>query len=328
MEQPPQRPTVLVLRRISARFEEALSKGFHLLKPWEAEDGVEAESGQASGAFLARHADSVRAVLCSDPGTRVEGRVMALLPRLECVVSTSMGLNNVDVAECRRRGVAVANAGSVFCEDTADHAVGLLIDVLRRVSAGDRYVRSGRWPQQGDFPLGSKLGGKRVGIVGLGKIGSEIAGRLQAFGCVILYHARTRKTYVPYAYSPSVLDLAKQSDVLVVACELTDETHHIINKDVLSALGKHGVVINIGRGRLVDEKALVRCLIQGEIGGAGLDVFENEPDVPAELRLMDNVVLSPHKAFLSQKSLSDIIQLTVQNLEAFFSNRPLLSPVT
>lgn len=166
-----------------------------------------------------------------------------------------------------------------------------------------------------------------MGIVGLGSIGSEIAERLEAFGCRISYNSRRRKQSVSFPYFSSVYDLAAENDVIIVCCALTDETHHLINRDVLLALGKEGVIINVGRGALVDEKELVRCLVQGEVGGAGLDVFENEPHVPQELFSMDNVVLSPHRAVLTPESFSALLEVIVGNLEAFFSNRPLLSPV-
>lgn len=173
-----------------------------------------------------------------------------------------------------------------------------------------------------------QLGGKRVGIVGLGSIGSAVAKRLEAFGCTILYHSRSRKPSIPYKFFPNVTDLAAESDVLVITCALTTETHHIINKEVMLALGKDGIIINVGRGALVDEKELVKCLMEEKIGGAGLDVFENEPAVPQELFYMDNVVLSPHKAVFTLESFHGLLEVVMGNLEAFFSNRPLLSPIS
>ncbi|CAL9160369.1 unnamed protein product [Musa hybrid cultivar] len=314
-----ERPQLLLLRPPSAALDEVLSAQFELLKSWE--------SPLPLDRFLASHAADVRALLVIDLFT-VDGPLLDALPALRFVCTTSAGVNHIDLAECARRGIAVANAGTVFSQEVAEYAVGLLIDVLRRVSACDRYVRRGLWPRGGDYPLGSKLGCKRVGIVGLGSIGSEVAKRLQAFGCPISYFSRCRKPQFPYTYFPSVADLAAQSDVLVLACALTHETHHIINKDVMAALGKDGIVINVGRGALVDEAELVKRLMRGEIGGAGLDVFEHEPAVPEELFGMDNVVLSPHVAMQTFESSSDLCQLTAANLEAFFSDRPLLTPVS
>ena len=171
------------------------------------------------------------------------------------------------------------------------------------------------------------MGSKRVGIVGLGSIGQEVAKRLQAFGCRILYNSRNKKPFVSYPYYSNVLELAADSDVLIICCGLTEQTRHMINKDVMLALGKEGVIINVGRGPIIDEKDLVQCLVQRELGGAGLDVFENEPHVPNELLTMDNVVLSPHRAVRTPETLAAMCELVKGNLEAFFSNKPLLSPV-
>lgn len=276
--------------------------------------------------FLVTHAQSVRAILSSG-GAPVTAETIGLMPALKLITTTSQGLNQIDLHECRRRGIAVASAGTVFSPDCADSVVGLLIDVLRKISAANRYVKKGLWAVNGDYPLTSKVSGKRVGIVGLGSIGSEVAKRLEAFGCPISYYSRTKKEYVSYPFYSDVHELAVNSDVLIVCCALTEETHHLINKDVLSALGKSGVVINIGRGAIIDEKGLVQCLVQGEIGGAGLDVFEHEPDVPSELFVLDNVVMSPHNAVFTHGSFEDLEKVVVGNLEAFFSNEPLLTQV-
>ncbi|KAI3982492.1 hypothetical protein MKX01_031231, partial [Papaver californicum] len=171
------------------------------------------------------------------------------------------------------------------------------------------------------------LSGKRVGILGLGSIGSEVAKRLEAFSCVISYTSRTKKPSVPFSYYSNVIDLASKNDILILTCDLNKETFHIINKDVMSALGKKGIIINVGRGALVDEKEMVRRLVQEEIGGAGLDVFENEPYIPVELLQMDNVVLAQHIAVVTVESYSALHELVISNLEAFFSNKPLLSLV-
>jgi glyoxylate/hydroxypyruvate reductase len=161
----------------------------------------------------------------------------------------------------------------------------------------------------------------------LGNIGSLIAKRLEAFGCIVNYNSRRPKDSVSYNYFPTVHDLASQSDVLVVSCALNKETRHIVNKDVMDALGKDGVIINIGRGANIDETELVRALKEGRIGGAGLDVFEDEPKVPAELLSMDNVVLSPHAAVFTVESRSDLCVHVISNLESFYSGEPLVTPV-
>ncbi|KAG5538508.1 hypothetical protein RHGRI_019178 [Rhododendron griersonianum] len=296
-------PKLLILRppHIINLFEDQFSDKFQLLKPWE--------SPIPADQFLAAHCASVEAMLISGL-TPITADVLRRLPLLRLICTTSAGLNHIDLPECRRRGVSIANAGSAYSEDVADLAVGLLIDVLRRVSAADRF-----------------LGGKRVGIIGLGSIGFLVAKRLEAIGCSISYNSRKKKPSVPFPFYDNVCDLATNCDVLVLCCALTDQTRHMINKEVLLALGKEGVIINIARGTVIDEKELVRCLVEGEIAGAGLDVFENEPQVPQELFALDNVVMSPHRAVFTEESLWDLCQLMLGNLEAFFSNKPLLSPV-
>ncbi|CAK7335409.1 unnamed protein product [Dovyalis caffra] len=305
-------PTVLIHRLPSFNFPIAarLFTHFHLLDP--------ITSPPTSPALF----HSIRALLCVGP-TPVTSDTLNHLSSLQIVVGTSAGVDHIDLADCRRRNIAVTNAGTAFSEDAADYAVALLIGVLRRVSASDRYVRGGFWPVNGDYPLGFKLGAKRVGILGLGSIGSEVAKRLAAFGCSIAYFSRKKKASVSFPYYENAIDLAANSDVLIVCCALTDETQHIVSKDVMVALGKEGVIINVGRGPLVDEKQLVGFLVRGELGGAGLDVFENEPNVPKELCELDNVVLSPHCAVLTPESFEALQDVAIANLKAFFSNRPL-----
>ncbi|XP_043716198.1 glyoxylate/hydroxypyruvate reductase HPR3-like [Telopea speciosissima] len=312
-------PELLIFGYPPTQFLVPLAKRFRLLKPLE-------EESMSTQQFLTTHAQSVRALACLGLHP-IDSEILRCLPSLQCVVATSVGVDHIDLAECRRRGIAVTNAGPAFAEDTADFAVGLLLDVLRRVSAADRYVRQGLWPIKGDYPLGSKLGSKQVGIIGMGNIGSEVAKRLEPFGCSISYNSRTKKSSFAFPFYSNVHELAANSDVLILTCALSKETYHIIDRDMILALGEKGVIINVGRGALIDEKELVRCLVQGEIGGAGLDVYENEPDVPKELFVLDNVVLSPHKAVLTPESFAASSKMAMANLEAFFAGKPLLSPV-
>ncbi|KAM0844383.1 hypothetical protein ACQ4PT_057085 [Festuca glaucescens] len=292
--------------------------------------------------FAAALAGRYRFVLAADadPAAAAEARVLlvpglapvtaqhlARLPALELVVGTSAGVDHVDLDTCRNRGLSVTNAGPAFAVDSADYAVGLVVAVLRRVAAADAYVRRGRWAADGDYPLATKVSGKRVGIVGLGNIGSRVARRLAAFGCAVSYHSRSPKPSSPYTFVPALLDLAAGSDVLVLSCALTDETKHMVNREVMEALGKDGVLVNVGRGGLVDEPELVRCLRDGVLGGAGLDVYANEPAVPPELFGMDNVVLSDHRAVVTPESMRGVLEVITANLDAFFSGRPLVSPV-
>ncbi|KAL3571909.1 hypothetical protein D5086_025813 [Populus alba] len=268
--------------------------------------------------FLTAHADSIQAILCSGAAP-VTDDLLQLLPSVRLVVTASAGTNHIDLEACHRRGISVTNAGNVFSDDGADAAVGLLIDVLRKITASDRYVRQGLWVNKGDYPPGSKLRGKRVGIVGLGGIGLEIANRLEAFGCNVLYNSRKKKAHLSYPFYSDVRQLAANSDALIICCALTDQTRHMIDKDVFLALGKEGVIVNIGRGAIVDEKEMVRCLVHGEIAGAGLDVFENEPDVPKELFELDNVVLSPHRAVFTPESFMALRGISVAYAGSLFS---------
>lgn len=322
MAQAPQEklPQVLVIRPPAGfkTFEERFSKKFQFVKAWESSLSIDL--------FLSNHALHVTALLCS-AGTRVTSDLLRKVPSIRLIVTTSAGLNHIDLTECRCRGISVADAGDVFSEDVADTAVGLFMDVLRKITSSDRYVRRGLWTVNGEYSLGSKLQGKRVGIVGYGSIGSEVAKRLEAFSCIILYNSRKKKPYVPYPFFPTVSELATNSDALIICCALNDQTHHMVNDEVMSALGREGVIVNVARGGIIDEKEMVRFLREGELKGAGLDVFENEPSVPKELFQLDNVVLSPHAAAFSEESFLGLCELMAANLEAFFSGKPLLTPV-
>ncbi|KAL6549124.1 hypothetical protein OROHE_008969 [Orobanche hederae] len=229
-------------------FESDFTKKYNILRAWE--------SPLPLHQFLTTHAQSVQALLCRSE-TPVNSDLLRLLPALKIVVSASTGANAVDKEECRRRGIAVTNAGDAYSEDVADIGVGLFIDVLRKISAADGYVRQGLWSSRGDYSLSNKIGGKRVGIVGIGNIGYEVAKRLSAFGCKISYNSRRERPSLPYFFYSDVTELAADSDALIICCGLTEETRHMISREVLSALGKDGVVVNIGRGAVIDEKELV-----------------------------------------------------------------------
>ncbi|KAG6582577.1 glyoxylate/hydroxypyruvate reductase HPR3-like [Cucurbita moschata] len=314
-------PQVLVLGPppVFPYLESQFPNRFHFLKPWL--------SNLPLTQFLISYAQSATALLIRGGGTvQLTSAILDCLPSLQLVVTASVGVDHLDLPELRRRGLAIAYAGNVFSEDVADMAIGLLIDVIRKVSAGDRFVRQGLRSTKGDFPLGLKLSSKRIGIVGLGQIGSEVAKRLEGFGCKISYYSRIKKSMAPYSYYSNVYELAANCEVLIICCALTEETHHIINREVMVALGKDGVIVNIGRGAIINEKEMIRCLIEGEIGGAGLDVFENEPRIPEELFHLDNVVLTPHVAVGTYESRMELSKLMVENLETFFSNKSLVSP--
>ncbi|KAL1557771.1 glyoxylate/hydroxypyruvate reductase HPR3-like [Salvia divinorum] len=315
-------PDLLVLRPglLYKVFEQEFLAKFNVLKAFE--------SPLPLDKYLLRHAQAARAILCEAIVTRITADLLLQLPALELVVADGTGVNHIDLAACRRRGIAVTNTGDVFSEDTADYGVGLLIGVMRRLTRADAFVRRGAWPAAGEFPLGLKLRGKRVGIVGLGNIGTKLAKRLEAFGCKVSYNSRTKKQSARYDFHPTVVDLASHSDILIVCCSLTEKTRHLINDGVLSALGKSGILVNIGRGPIVDEKTLVSYLVEGKIAGAAMDVYENEPNVPSELFGLDNVVLSPHRGAFTEEAFGDALKIVMGNLDAFFSNSTLITPVS
>ncbi|XP_071717838.1 glyoxylate/hydroxypyruvate reductase HPR3-like [Rutidosis leptorrhynchoides] len=313
-------PNVLILGPPSVfnLYERQFSEKYRLLKPWE--------SSLPLKQYLVTHADSVQAAF-SSPKQPINTDILQMLPELRLIATSSAGVDHIDLCECKRLGIKVTNAASAFSEDVADSAVGLLIDVLRKVSAADRFVRAGLWPQNGDYLLGNKLGGKQVGIVGMGSIGLNVAKRLHAFGCIISYTSRNKKPHLTYPFCADINELASLCDILVICCALTHQTRHMIDKNVLLALGKGGVIVNVARGAVIVEKDLVECLLKGEIAGAGLDVFENEPKVLEEFFELDNVVLSPHNAAMTEESFNSIYELTVRNLDAFFSNKSLMNVV-
>ncbi|GLT32670.1 hypothetical protein SLA2020_073180 [Shorea laevis] len=308
---------VLMTCPMYSYLEQELESRFNLLKPWK--------QSSSMAEFLKNNSVYIKAVV-GDTNIGADAQLIDSLPNLEIVASYSVGLDKIDLEKCKEKGIRVTNTPDVLTDDVADLAIGLAIAVLRRVCVCDRFVRSGKWVN-GDFGLATKFSGKSVGIVGLGRIGSAIAKRAEAFGCRISYHSRSKKPNTNYAYYSSITDLAANSQILMVACALTEETHHIINCKVINALGPKGILINIGRGALVDEPELVSALLEGRLGGAGLDVFEQEPEAPEQLFKLDNVVLLPHVGTDTVETSNAMADLVVRNLEPHFKNEPLSTPV-
>jgi lactate dehydrogenase-like 2-hydroxyacid dehydrogenase len=277
-------------------------------------------------AFLAEHGASVTAVVTSGR-TGVDAELMAELPHLGAIVHFGVGYDTTDVDEAARRGIGVSNTPDVLTDCVADTAVGLLIDTLRGFSAADRFVRAGRWPREGNVPLARKVSGSRVGIIGLGRIGAAIADRLVGFGCDIGYHNRNQVPDSPYRYATSAALLAASVDVLVVAAAGGEGTRHLVDREVLEALGRNGFLINVARGSVVDEVALVEMLTTGRLAGAGLDVFADEPLVPAELFDLDNVVLLPHVGSGTTATRAAMEALTLANLDDYLTRGTLTTPV-
>ncbi|OMO54061.1 hypothetical protein CCACVL1_28082 [Corchorus capsularis] len=292
--------------------EQELETRFNLIKLWNTE-------------FLKKNSSSIKAVV-GNTKVGADAELIDSLPNLEIVASYSVGLDKIDLDKCKERGIKVTNTPDVLTDDVADLAIGLTLAVLRKICVSDQFVRSGKWIN-GDFGLASKFSGKSVGIVGLGRIGSAIAKRAEAFDCLISYHSRSKKPNTNYKYYSNIVDLAANCEILIVACALTEETHHIVNRKVIDALGPKGILINIGRGAHVNEPEVVSALLEGRLGGAGLDVFENEPEVPEELLTLENVVLVPHVGSDTEETSKAMADLVISNLEAHFSDEPLLTPV-
>ncbi len=281
------------------------------------------------------YASSHRPGLLAAEGTRIRGLVQGggtltptslldELPKLEIISVFGVGYDGVPVDYCRNRDIKVTNTPDVLTDDVADVAVGLVLMTGRGFGAAERYVRAGEWGKR-PFPLTTKLGGRTAGILGLGRIGKAIARRLAAMEMKIAYTGRKPQPDVPYRFVPTLTGLAAESDFLIVACPGGPATKNIVNAGVLEALGKKGTLLNIARGSIVDEPALVDALSKGTIKGAGLDVFVDEPNVPAPLLSMDNVVLLPHVGSATQQTRKAMGDLCKANLDAWFAERKTLT---
>ncbi|OBG31243.1 2-hydroxyacid dehydrogenase [Mycobacterium sp. E3198] len=276
--------------------------------------------------FLEGHAGDIRVVVASGP-PGVDAEIIGALPNLEAIVNYGAGVDAIDVRAAERRGIGVSNTPDVLTDSVADTALGLILMTLRRFGAADRYVRAGRWARDGRFPYARDVSGLQVGILGLGRIGSAIATRLLGFDCAIAYHNRHPVEGCPYRYAGSAAELAESVDVLVVAATGDQGTRKLVDRTVLEALGPEGYLINIARGSVVDQEALVELLAGGALAGAGLDVFVDEPHVPAELLRMDNVVLFPHIGSATARTRRAMALLAIRNLDSFLDTGELVTPV-
>lgn len=311
------KPEILVLAPLYAPTLAALEREYAVHKLWMAAD---------PGAYLEKECARVRGVVTT--GLAGCGReVIDALPRLEIIASFGSPRRNTDFDGAARRGIVVTNTPDSITATVADLALALLLAVMRRVCEADRYVRAGRWPA-GPFPAGRDLGGKTCGLVGLGHIGRAVAGRVQAFGMTVRYHGPARKPDAPWEYDADLEAMASQSDCLVVTCALNDATRGMIDARILRALGAAGYLVNVARGPIVNERALIAALKEKTIAGAGLDVFWDEPRVPAELMGLDNVVLLPHLGSTTLEIREERGRKVLENLAARFAGRPVPYPVT
>ena len=308
------KPEILQIGPMMAHIEAALNDAYKVHRLWEAED---------KAALLTEAAPEVRAVATASGCTR---QVIEALPKLEVISSFGVGYDSVDAAACKERGVKLCNTPDCLNDAVAELTLGLMLALCRRIPQTDQYVRTGKW-LGGNYALTGELTGARVGILGLGRIGKEIAARCQAFKMRVAYHGRNEQTYVPYEYFASLTEMARAVDWLVVIAPGGVETRGIVSRQVLGALGPRGFLVNIARGSIVDEKALIELLKSGALGGAALDVFEDEPTVPEALLGLDNVVLSPHQGSATTKTRKAMGDMVVDNLAAHFAGKPLISQV-
>jgi D-3-phosphoglycerate dehydrogenase len=310
-----QKPDVLVMGPYPEGDMAAMNAAFTVHRYWEAAD---------KAAFLANLAPKIEAIATrGDLG--VPNDVVKALPKLKIISVYGVGLDAVDLNLARERGIAVTNTPGVLNDDVADLALALMLCVARKIPTGEAHVRSGAWATK-SFPLVTRMSGKRLGILGLGGIGKAIAQRAKAFNMSIAYHGRSKQTDQPYTYYPTPVELAANSDFLVAIVTGGAGTAKLVNAEVLKALGPKGYFINVARGSVADEEALLAALESRSIAGAGLDVYLNEPKIDPRFLALDNVVLQPHQGSGTVETRAVMGELTRNNIIAHFAGKPLLTP--
>ena len=301
-------PEILVVHPLRPDAMTQLEARFALHHLWQSNE---------PDALVGRVADRVRAIVTT--GERgVSRSLVERLPKLEIVGCFGVGVDAVHPEFCQQRGVIVTNTPDVLSKDVADMGIVLMVSVMRRIVEADRYVRAGNW-QQAPFELATSPGGKTLGILGMGRIGLELAKRAQTMDMKVIYHNRSKRAEIDLDYAASPLELARRADVMILCCPGGDATRNLVGGAVLEALGPDGYLINIARGSVVDETALVTALANGTIKGAGIDVFVDEPNVPEALVAMENVVLQPHQASATTETRDAMAQLVVDNLDRYFT---------
>jgi lactate dehydrogenase-like 2-hydroxyacid dehydrogenase len=276
-------------------------------------------------AFLRQHAGAVRGLATFGPMS-VDGKLMDALPKLEIISNFGVGVDAINLDDAKKRNIIVTNTPEVLNQCVADTALALVLNTVRRFPQSEVYLRGGNWASRGPYPLTTSIGGKTLGVLGLGRIGEAIAARAAACGMKIRYHNRNRKD-VPYPYDPDPITLARNSDVLIVVTPATAETSRIVNAKLLDALGPEGYLVNIARGSVVDEPVLLRYLQEKKIAGAGLDVYVDEPRVPPEFFTLDNAVLFPHVGSATVETRKAMGDLQIENLRLHFAGKPVRTRV-
>ena len=311
------KPDVLVIVPLRPNQQEQLEATYTLHRYDLAED---------KNAFLAEVGDKIVAVV-TNGGHGLTRAQLEFLPNLKITSSSGVGYDAIDVEACSEQGVKVTNTPDVLTDDVADMALALFLAVRRDLVRGDAYIRTGAWGRDGAFPLTHSIKAKKVGIAGLGRIGKAIAARLEPMGVEIAYHGRHQQADVAYSYMADLIAMAEWADILIAAMPGGAATEGMISEAVLEALGPDGSFINIARGSVVDEAALIACLKDGRLGSAGLDVFLNEPEPSTAFAAIPNVVLHPHNASGTVETRGAMSQLVLDNLAAYFAGKPLVTPV-
>lgn len=304
---------VLITNKLLQSCEDAIDERYNAHRLYLAED---------KAAFLKEIGPRIRAAA----GGGGSKELMDALPNLELISNFGVGYDSINTDEARKRNIRVTNTPNVLNDAMAEITIGLMISLARRIPQADQHVRAGKWPK-GGFPLQSELTGKTVGIVGLGRIGKEIADRCIAMKMRVVYFGRRQQANLPFIYYDNLTEMARDTDWLVVITPGGAGTNKIVNREVLEALGSDGYVVNVARGTVIDEPVMVEMLQNGKLGGAALDVFEKEPQMPEALFALDNVVLSPHQGSATHQTRYAMGALVVANLDAHFAGEPLLTPV-
>ncbi|MDH4191606.1 MAG: 2-hydroxyacid dehydrogenase [Betaproteobacteria bacterium] len=310
------KPELILVSSVFPPTQEVLEREFSCHKMYEAADRE---------TFLREFGPRVRGLATYGP-PGANAALMDALPKLEIISNFGVGVDAIDLAAAKARGVAVTNTPDVLNECVADTGMALVLNLLRKFPQAENHLRSGYWASRGPYAFTRSLGGKTLGVLGLGRIGEAVAKRALAFGMTIRYHNRNRKD-VPYAYDPDPVALARNADVLIVVTPGGAQTSKLVDSRVLDALGPDGYLVNIARGSVVDEPVLLRYLREKRIAGAGLDVFADEPNVPPGFFALDNAVLLPHVASATVETRTAMGNLQIENLRRHFSGQPLLTPV-
>ncbi|MHC5307994.1 2-hydroxyacid dehydrogenase [Bartonella sp. LJL80] len=311
------KPDIMVLSPLRDSQMAILESRYHLLR---------ADLAPNAEDFIEKNGQNCRAVV-STGNIAVDKNLLAKMPKVELIACVTAGFDQLNLADLKARNVRLTNTPDVLTDDVADVALMLMLATRRNLIVGDRYVRSGEWAEKGPMPLTDTTAGKRAGIVGLGRIGHAIAKRYESCGLEIGYFGRTEKKDVSYQFFASLLDMAKWADILVLAVTGGKETEKMVSKEVIHALGSGGSLINIARGTVVDEAAMIAALQSGALGTAGLDVYLNEPNINPAFYTLDNAVLYPHHGSATVATRDKMSQLVVDNLDAFYADKPLLSEV-